>query len=403
MIESHGYTMKVYLVLRPDKHHTLYDELINYPPRGVNYRFPPRKPHLHLRLFDHIPSEKIKSGIRTIVTKTRSVYTRSIFQGNVDADLIHICDTFAPMDRPWVMDLELASSLTGYDTKALRLSRKHIEKAFSSEKCKKIMPWTNAGRITLENFLNISKFRDKIEVVYPSIHPISKNQKYKMTEKRSKIRLLFVGSVNNPQDFVWKGGEYAIKCFEILSRKYDVELVIRSKVPNDIKKKYHGLENLIFLEDTLPKDGLYSLYAESNIALLPGHVYPLMATLESMAFGLPIVTIDGFANSEFVKHGETGFLVSPSRYVPKVVYDPHGMTPATATEGSAHEIFLREAKTVDPRVVNDLAKYCSILIEDKSLRRKMGKRGRRRVERGDLSIKVRNQKLRRIYEEAVGV
>lgn len=401
MIGSRGYTMKVYLVLRPDKHHTLYDELINYPPRSVNYRLPPRKPYLHFRLFDHIPSEKIKSGIRTIVTKTRSVYTRSIFQGNVDADLIHICDTFAPMDRPWVMDLELASSLTGYDTKALRLSRKQIEKAFSSEKCKKIIPWTNAGRITLENFLDTSKFRNKIEVVYPSIHPISKNQKYKMAEKRNKIRLLFVGSVNNPQDFVWKGGEYAIKCFEILSRKYDVELVIRCKVPNDIKKKYHGLENLIFLEDTLPKDELYSLYAESNIALLPGHVYPLMATLESMAFGLPIVTIDGFANSEFVKHEETGFLVGPSEHIPKVVYDPCEMTPATATEKSIHQIFFREAGGVDPRVVNDLTKYCAILIEDESLRKKMGRRAKRRVEEGNLSMKVRNQKLKRIYEAAI--
>ena len=322
--------MKVLLDLDPDHHHTIYNELINFPPEGVKYQIPPcRDPSKNLlssllvrarkEIFPHIPSEKVKSWLLEVREYVHRVkFNRSLknrLKEKIDTDLIHVCNKFAPRNMPWVMDLEIAHALTFYDRKVLLTNKKIIEKMFSSKHCKKIMPWWNASKITLENYVDISKFENKIEVVYPAIHLISNIKERENSKKSDRIKILFIGSVNNPGDFIWKGGDYAIKVFEILSKKYDVDLFIRCITPKVFKRKYKHLDNLFFIEEFLPKDELYDLYAEADISLLPSNTCPIIVVLESMLFGLPIVAIDGFGSSEMVKHGQTGFLVNPSTQV----------------------------------------------------------------------------------------
>lgn len=386
--------MKVYLDFASAKHHSLYDELINYPPEGIEYQISSGKMYstsaysLFNFFYSHTLLRKLKPLLRKIYTGAVSTYINKISKEDKNVDLVHVCNTLvASRNRLWVMDIEcIGPSTTGSDIHGFRFQKKKIEKTLSSEYCKKIMPWTNVGKKSLEAFLDVKKFEDKIEVVYPAMHSVPRQPK----REGGKIKILFVGSIFNPKAFVTKGGEYALKCFEILSKKYDVELIIRSTVPYEIENRYAGLQDLIFIKDPLPKDKLFDLFSNSAISLLPGHVYPLMATLESMAFGLPVVTIDGVANSEFVEHGKTGFLAKPSEYIPVRDWIFFG--------------WMREYKErrriIDPRVVDDLTKYLTILIEDDSLRKEMGKQARKRITKGEFSIKTRNQKLKRIYEEA---
>ena len=54
-----------------------------------------------------------------------------------------------------------------------------------------------------------------------------------------------------------------------------------------------------------------------------------------------------------------------------------------------------------PDVVKHIISSTSKLIEDSLLRKKMGEAGRKEVESGRFSIKMRNSQLKRIYEEAV--
>lgn len=387
--------MKVFLDFVSNRHHTLYDELINYPPQGIEYQISSRKIHstrmwkLGSSVYTNLP-EMLKPILRDVYASTFNFYIR-VSKEDENVDLIHVCNTFiAPRkDRPWVLDIEnIGPSTTGGDLSAFRLLKKKIEKVLSSNYCKKIMPWTNTGKKTMEAFLDVKNFKDKIEVVYPAIHAVSQQPKH----ENEKITMLFMGSITNPKNFFFKGGEYALKCFEVLSKKYDIQLIVRSVVPKAIKKKYQKFRNIVFVGNVLPKNKLYELYAKSDLSLLPGHVYPLMATLESMAFGLPIVTIDGVANAEFVEHGKTGFLARPSKHV--LTTDPISFC-WIAKKMQRHRIL------VDPIVVNELTEYIVTLIENDSLRKNMSKQAKKRIENGDFSIKVRNQKLKRIYEEAV--
>ena len=386
--------MKIYLDFASARHHPLYDELILYPPDGIEYQISSGKIYstsahgVFNFFYNHPLLRKLKPLLRKIYSGAVNTYINKISKEDKNVALVHVCNTFvASRNRPRVIDIEcIGPSTTGSDIHGFRFQKKKIEKTLSSKYCKKIMPWTNMGRKSLEAFLNVKNFEDKIEVVYPAMHSVPRQPK----REEGKIKILFVGSIFNPKAFVYKGGEYALKCFEILSKKYDVELIIRSTVPYEIENKYAGLQDLIFIKDPLPKDKLFDLFSNSNISLLPGHVYPLMATLESMAFGLPVVTIDGVANSEFVEHGKTGFLAKPSKYIPVRDWIFFG--------------WMREYKErrriIDPKVVDDLTKYLTILIEDDSLRKEMGARARKRIESGNFSIGVRNQKLKRIYEEA---
>lgn len=375
--------MKVYLEFRSPKHHTLYDELINYPPEGVEYVvssgdiYSTRKYKAFNLLYSKI-LKKVSPDIGNLYHKLK--------KENAGVDLVHVCNTFTPRDAPWVVDIENVGSFTGHDREILQSQKNKIEKVLSSESCKKIMPWTDAGKKTLERFLDVREFEDKIEVVKPAIHPMPSIEKL----KHEKLRLLFMGSVNNPGTFIDKGGLYAVECLYKLSEKYDIELVVRSLAPGEIKKKYHH-KNIIYAESFLPKSEILNLYANSDIALIPGHNYALMATLESMAFGLPIVAVNGWSMSSFIEHGKTGFLVKPSKKI--LVEDS---LPIDWTPG-----FWEWRDKVDDTVLKDMIKYVSLLIEDSELKERLGKNARKRVEEGDLSIRVRNEKIKNIYTNAV--
>ena len=57
-------------------------------------------------------------------------------------------------------------------------------------------------------------------------------------------------------------------------------------------------------------------------------------------------------------------------------------------------------KILDPKVTQDLVEKTSTLIEKEELRRRMGEAGRQEIETGKFSIEKRNEKLKRIFDEA---
>jgi glycosyltransferase involved in cell wall biosynthesis len=109
--------------------------------------------------------------------------------------------------------------------------------------------------------------------------------------------------------------------------------------------------------------------------------------LDAMSAGLPLVGTDIFAVPEIIENGKNGFLIhSPIRWHDEnYLCNPQG--------GSKKDRIL---------IVKQLVEKLSLLIEDSSLRRRMGRYGKRLVEKGKFSIKERNKKLERIYQEALG-
>ena len=133
-------------------------------------------------------------------------------------------------------------------------------------------------------------------------------------------------------------------------------------------------------------------FKSADIFFFPAHDAPSFVILDAMSYELPVVTIDGVGNSEIVEDIKTGFVVDRSEKVP---YFTGNLFPNSGTPQ-----FKKAIKTPDPKVVDGLVDKVSILIENEELRRKMGKVGRWEVEQGKFSIEKRNEKLKRIFDEA---
>lgn len=180
--------------------------------------------------------------------------------------------------------------------------------------------------------------------------------------------LLFVGALDRAHSF--KGISVLLHALAHLNRK-DVSLIVIGKgnMQADYRQEARRLgvaDQVIFL-GFVPDDELVDYYRLSEITILPsttsGEAFGLVL-LESMACGTPVIASNLPGVRTVVSPGEDGYLVEPN----------------------------------DP---NDLLEKICLLIDDPQLQRKMGERGRAKVEALYAWPKVVS-KLIQIYEEVTG-
>jgi len=362
----------------------LYKELIENPPTGLQFsasKLAPAKKYYSLTrdIFLRI----VNFAIRTLKLP-RMTFVRT------DADLIHTNRGIVILNqKPWVLDLDHPVAFVGFNHREWLkdVYRKKVEKFLLSPKCRKIMPWSQACVKALQSSFpeNWESLRKKTEVVYPATPVFLINKK-----PHNKIRLLFTSSL-----FWHKGGREVLQAFKILRKKYkNVELIVKSDIPEDLKKKYNfpEIKYLPYRENVLPREKLVQeLFAQSDIYVYPSYVDIFgLGLLDAMVAGLPIVASDVFAIPEIVEHNKGGLIIrSPLSWVGND-YLSRGIP-------SEKEIADKDFSEFAQNLANTIGK----LIENAELRRKMGAFNRKLVESGKFSIPYRNKKLKRIYEEAL--
>jgi glycosyltransferase involved in cell wall biosynthesis len=195
----------------------------------------------------------------------------------------------------------------------------------------------------------------------------------------------------------YKGGREVLESFTQLRRYFsNLELVVRSNLPPDVKAKYAGTEGLRIIEDIIPSEELEQEYMAADICILPCHITIAMTFLEAMSFELPVVTINSWANAEYIDDGKTGLIAPRSSRLPYYYAD-------TAQVNFGTPEYDRAMRNTDPVVVDELTKRLRLLIENPELRRVLGKAGRREVEQGRFSLDIVNSKLRAILDEATNL
>jgi len=354
--------------------HPQFKEIINYPPKGVRYIFKePKGDHnsVSRRKFRAIFAKLHETGI-----------PRMTYITNSDKyDLIHSTRGILPLNKiPWIVDIESGAAFSGLSWKNLQkpLMQKIIRKLLLSPHCKKIIPQSDAAKKSMLENLDCSGFEHKIETVYLAWH----TTKFKR-EESDKIRISFIG-----RDFYVKGGQDLHEAFKILNKKYPGKLELKYKglVP---KNKRLKLPNVKYLENIPDTKKFYEvIFRDCDIYVQPTIVDSFgVSILEAMSTGLPIVCTDDFTLPELVKDGYNGFLVKSPVHWYDYRFDNKG--------------YEKLALRVHLETVRELVKKMSILIEDPKLRKIMGRNSFNLVETGKFSIKERNKKLKRIYEEAL--
>ena len=229
--------------------HSLYREMILYPPAG--YQFITQGTG-----WDKVSNLAARTNViyffqrkmlsKIIPIKLTKAYIDRFKKIPKDADLTYSAAHLVFRKEPWVVDLEFVTQFIGPNDgpHTIRHFKKYktiVEEMLRSEYCKKIMPWTDAGRKTILWNLNCEGFEHKIEMVPLAVPGKNFIKRY----NKGVIKLLFTGSANIPKDFEIKGGKEVLEAFTCLTKKYDnLELVIRSYVPRYIKERYKEFENI---------------------------------------------------------------------------------------------------------------------------------------------------------------
>ena len=382
---------KIYLDIA-GKMHSLYNELILFPPEG--YEFVTEQAYWD-------KTSKAISNINFIYSFQKNALSKLIPVNLVKAylerfkkipsgvDLTYSTGHLIFRKEPWVVDFEFVTQLTGYNIRHIKRYKKLVEKTLASEYCKKIICWTEASKKTVLGNLDCSKFEQKIEVVPLAVRKKNFTKSY----NKDKIKLLFVGSSNIPGEFELRGGKEILEAFVHLNKRYDnIELVIRSDVPVEIKEKFGQIENIRIIDNVIPWELLEEEFTSADIFLLPAHSSQDVAVLDAMSYELPVITSNVWANPEWVQDGITGFIINYSDQVPHYIenFIPDWGSPQC----------MNEYKKVDRKAVDEIIKKLSMLIEDEGLRRKMGEKGRKEIEEGKFSLRRRNAILKKIFDDS---
>ena len=246
--------------------------------------------------------------------------------------------------------------------------------------CKKLLPNSTAAAIAFKNGFKNKELNKKLEVVFLAMH-------YKKIKKikHSGINLLTITSG------VYDRGFNIVKdIYPILKKRYDVRWIIKTiyklKPAEEKFIKENGIE-LIY--GILPEKKIDQLYGMSDIFLYPSFVDTnSMVIYEAMRAGMPVITTDAFAFPDKIKPYYNGLMI----HDPGVFWNKYYMQVFPRPDTSNYH---------NHKMSLDLLEKLEYLIKNDKERIKMGKNAEETIKSGHLSIKIRNEKLRRIFEESL--
>jgi glycosyltransferase involved in cell wall biosynthesis len=191
------------------------------------------------------------------------------------------------------------------------------------------------------------------------------------------VNLLFTNSWHqNPDGFFLRGGLDVLEAFRILHARYpQLRLTLRTALPRMDERYYRIIEKcwVRVIDGFAPAPRMDELQRESHVYLLPAARIHIVSVLQAMSYGQAVVVSDGWGMDEYVADGVNG-LVVPGR-LGKVSWMDRRV-------GLLREDY-RPMRAADPVVVDGLVAAVSRLVEDRGLRRRLGRAARRDVETKD--------------------
>lgn len=380
----------------PWRMHAGHHRLVAYPPDGYEF------------VVTQTPQEKVfevvtrRNALRFILRSSDLFIPTGLVKSALErwnrppagTAFTYACDHLVFRREPWVVEVEFASLLAGRHPKHLKRFRGLISKGLSSPHCRKIICWSETGRRALVADLDARGFHHKIEVVPYTVPPKHVVKEYGCR----RVKLIFVGADHLGSSwtaFEYKGGREVLATFAHLRREFsNLELVVRASVPPDVKARYGGMDSLRILEHHIPSDELDREYRSADICILPSHTTIPVTILEAMSYELPVVTVDSWANGEYVEDGRTGLVAPRSKRLPYYY-------PGTAQVNFGTPQYEQAMRRTDPDVVAELVQRVRVLIEGPELRSRLAKAGRYEVEHGRFSLARVNEKLKRVFDEAI--
>jgi glycosyltransferase involved in cell wall biosynthesis len=366
--------------------------MISSPPTGYEFVVARKRQGDIFELLAH--QDKARALLVALDTVVPTTLAKSFLQKWSDPPagtvLTYAIDHLIFRPEPWVVEVEYAGALAGINPAHLERFRGIVETTLGSRYCRRIILWSEAGKMSLLTDLHSQEFQHKCEVIHLAVPP----KAFVKEHRNGRIKLLFVGSGSSKGVFEWRGSGI-FEVFAALRKRYgNLEFVVRSDVPEYLKDRYGSLENLRIMDTPVPREVVEHEYESADIFIFPSYTTAPLTMLEAMSYELPTVTIDAWANAEYVEDGRTGLVVPRSNeflYHYADTLQPNFLAPE----------FTRVLRNPDRRVVDELVKKTSLLIDSPDLRRRLGKAARAEVEAGRFSQVKMNSRLAQVFAEAI--
>ena len=392
--------MKVKIIYRNYKPlHQIYYSLKLQPPKGVIFIIPEvknwlKKLYNFYHRFGHI--KIISSSVKVLQQFVFKDLSKNKFD---DIDLLHYAQIIPKEipNKPFVVDFSTIVALSGYQ-RINQEEKKELLKILSHNNCKKILTTTKKAKERLKYYFeDISGIENKVETVYPALENYSIKYSnaidYSIIDREDKsLKLLFVGN-----DIYHKGlHELLPSVKNLLSKKLDLKLYIISDCPKEIVKKYQS-DNILFFPSNYSKEELIKkFFLPSDLFVLPSHGELFgMVFLDALSSSTPILTIKTYATPEIVIENHNGLFINSEKKLHDTVKIPDNVNVANFRKEFDFE-------EIEDKIVTQLEEKITLVYEDRNLLNNLKKNCSTVFDtENKFSIKNKNNKLLKIYEEAI--
>lgn len=213
-------------------------------------------------------------------------------------------------------------------------------------------------------------------------------------EDEQDVRMLFTNSWHqNPGSFYVRGGLEVLETFQTLNERFDrLELILRTKLPDDLPEKYKRLvrqSNVKLIDTFLPVDEFNRLKASCHFYLLPAARIHIMSVLQAMSFGQIPVVSNGWGMEEYVKDRVNGIVVTGREEVSWI--DP--------ASGVLRENYTA-MHSLDPSIVDRMVAALTELLNDHPLRMRIAANARQAIEQ-DYNLDNWNRGLKSVFDRVL--
>jgi len=305
--------------------------------------------------------------------------------------------------NPWVVEIEDPTTLfypfiQNGGTRRLRIADSPyfpiIKTLLESDPCRGVITHMKSTADMVSKLFGSEKIRAKVFYIPLGVNLPERWQRHQKSAASEPINLLFTNSWHQMTgNFFLRGGLDVLEAFAVLHERYpQLRLTLRTHLPA-LDVRYHRIieKGWVRVIDRFSSAReMEALLAESHIYLLPAARVHIVSLLQAMAHGLAVVTSDGWGFEEYVTHGRNGLVVK-GRYG-KVSWIDEKV-------GMLRENYRPMSKS-DPKVVHGLVKAISRLVENPSLRRRLGRTARLDVQT-TYNLERWNSGLKEVFDEAL--
>jgi glycosyltransferase involved in cell wall biosynthesis len=305
--------------------------------------------------------------------------------------------------NPWMIEIEDLTTLfcpflDNGNTSHLRISKSPyfpiVKTLLESDRCKAIVTHMRSTAAMVRTLFGSERIANKVHHVPLGVRLPGLYQSHADEGADQPLHLLFINSWHqHTTNFYVRGGLDVLEAFAVLHRRYPrLRLTLRTSLPR-LDSHYHRLIEsgwVRVIGRFLSTEEMEALHAGSHIFLLPAARVHIVSLLQAMSHGLAVVTSDGWGIEEYVTHGRNGLVVK-GRYS-KVSW-------ADEQVGMLREDY-QAMYTPDPKVVRGIVEAVSRLVEDRALRRRLGRNARADVA-ANCSVQQWNRGLKAVLDQVM--